>query len=302
MTGAHMLDERLATFWSQAAGRAADELRTDLDDLLDGLAVEPARAVFERASLHDFLGEEDAAVSLYRAALDAGIGQPQRTQALVQVASSLRNVGDASAAVAILRSIPADDPLHADAQAFLALALHDDDKPTPALRTALHALAPQLRDYGRAIDRYAEDLLARERIRVIVVGLLVHDGRILAETYPAGSHHGPFLRAPGGGIAFGETADAAVRREFAEELGVVLDDIRPLAVTESIYAVGPKRGHEIVHVYHVRSGELERLPPDGRLPVADSTTTVGWHRLSDLSTGDVPFYPPGVLDLARGLL
>jgi hypothetical protein len=43
-------------------------------------------------------------------------------------------------------------------------------------------------------------------VRVIAVGLLVRDGSVLLESYPANARHGEFLRAPGGGISFGEPA------------------------------------------------------------------------------------------------
>ena len=63
-----------------------------------------------------------------------------------------------------------------------------------------------------------------ERIRNIAVGLVVRDGHALVEIYPATERHGKFARAIGGGIEFGETAVDAVRREFEEELGIVLAD------------------------------------------------------------------------------
>jgi 8-oxo-dGTP pyrophosphatase MutT (NUDIX family) len=301
VTAVESFEERMAAFWRDAEGAPAERLRTELDELLAGRPAGDSRALFERAGLHDFLGEEREAIPLYRASLDAGLEAPLRTQAVIQLASSLRTEGEPSQALALLRTVAASDPLFPAAQAFLALALHDDDKPTPALRTALRALAPHLPMYARSVAAYADALPPRERVRVIVVGLLVHDGHVLAEAYPATAHHGGFLRAPGGGVDFGETADAAIRREFAEELGVVLDEARLLAVTENIFTSGPKRGHELVHVYAVRSAALELLPLTHRLPVLDSDTTVGWYSLDELSSGTPALHPAGVLDLARRL-
>lgn len=140
-----------------------------------------------------------------------------------------------------------------------------------------------------------------ERVRAIAVGLLVQDGLVLAEEYAATAAHPTFLRAPGGGVEFGETADDAVRREFAEELGVVLDDARLLTVTQNIYDREGRRGHEIAFVFAVRCAELERLPLDARLPVADSHTSVGWYRLDRLADGIPPFYPDGALRIAAQL-
>ena len=56
-------------------------------------------------------------------------------------------------------------------------------------------------------------------------------------------------RAPGGAIEFGERAEDAVVREFDEEFGIGLTDLRRLCVVENIYEHEGSRGHEIVFVY-----------------------------------------------------
>lgn len=289
------LDDDLAAFWRAADDARPAAMHADLAALLADVAADDPRALFERASLHDFLGEEDAAVPLYRAALEEGLLDPTRTEALIQLASSLRNLGDASGAIATLQQV---DPAHdlADAaRAFLSLALFSDGKPVAALRTALQALSGHLPAYERSVEAYAEELETPERVRVIVVGLLVRDGWVLAEEYPGDARGGAFLRAPGGGVEFGERADAAIRREFAEELDAALDEIRLLGVTENIFDADGRRGHEIVYVYGIRSAALEALPLHARLPVRDADTTVGWYRIDALT---LPFYPDGCLELA----
>lgn len=289
------------TYWATVDLAQPDSARARLEHLIADTATSPARVLFERASLHDALGEEGEAIPLYRAALDHGLDGPHRTEATIQLASSLRNVGDASGAIAALRDIPASDPLSDAADAFRALALFDDGKPAAALRTALHALAPHLPLYRRAVDAYADETATPDRVRSIVVGLLVHDGRVLLEHYPANDRHGGFLRAPGGGIEFGETAAAAIRREFQEELATPLDDARLLAVTENIFDSPTGRGHEIVHVFAVASAALAALPDGDRLAVLDADTTVGWYALDDLRDGPLPVFPDEIVDLALGL-
>lgn len=296
--GAGTWNERVALFWSAAADRPADALRPELETLLAERDPQDPAAVFERASLHDYLGEEEAAIPVYRAALDLGLEEPLRTRAVIQLASSLRNVGDASGAMALLRGVDAEHELAAAARAFLALALFDDGKPAAALRTALTALAPTLPAYARAVSAYAAELVAAPRVRSIAVGLLVADDHVLAEEY-IGRDGEAFLRAPGGGIEFGESAEAALHREFLEELGAQLDDARLLGVTENIFDGHGKRGHEIVHVFSIRSSRLEALPRSARLPVLDGDTSVGWFPLERIHDGRIDFYPPGVLDLAR---
>lgn len=292
--------DELALFWDRFDPADPATAHAELGRLLDARGQEDARAAFERASLHDALGEEEAAIPLYRQALDRGLAAAHRTQAVIQLASSLRNVGDASAAMALLRTVGDDDPLIAPARAFLALALHDDEKPTAAVRTALQTLAPMLPQYRRAVDAYAGELASLARIRAIAVGLVVQDGHVLLESYPETDRHGEFLRAPGGGIEFGETAARAVVREFAEELAAEFDDAVLAAVTENIFDSSSGRGHEIVHVFRGRSPQLAALPVGERLPVRDSHTTVGWYEIAALWTADAPpVYPVGVLDLLR---
>lgn len=162
MNTSEALEDRLERFWQTAGDRPGAELSGMLETILSEESAATGRALFERASLHDYLGDEAAAVPLYRAALDAGLPAPHRTPAIIQLGSSLRNVGDVSAAIALLQTVDAEDPLFPAAQAFLALALHDDDKPTPALRTALAALAPRLPSYQRAVSFYADDLASRQ--------------------------------------------------------------------------------------------------------------------------------------------
>lgn len=295
------LDETLDAFWRNADDTRPEQMWAALEDIVRSYAPGEARATFERASMHDFLGEEEAAVPLYRAALTTGLDAPQRTEAIVQLASSLRNVGDHSGAIALLQAVTPEDPLYVAARAFLALALLDDDKPARAVSTALHALAPHVPLYGRAVEEYADLAIAPRRIRVIAVGLVVVDDWVLAELYPETEQRGAFLRAPGGGVEFGENADAAVRREIREELGAVVDDARLLAVTENIFSDGEKDGHEIAHVFAVASEELQSLPRGDRLRVLDGDTSVGWYRLADIRAQAIPFYPVGVAELAEAL-
>lgn len=115
-------------------------------------------ATYEWASVHDFLGRESEAIPLYREALANRLSGDRHPQAIIQLASSLRNVGDAQAAVDLLQDFPQDTAAGAAGRAFLALALYDAGQPGAALRIALKALAPTLPLYGRAITSYADEL------------------------------------------------------------------------------------------------------------------------------------------------
>lgn len=169
-------DERVAIFWASAADSAAEAALTAMKRLVDERPEADPDALYEWASVHDFLGREAEAIPLYRAALDAGLSGEREPQAVIQLASSLRNVGDAQAAVDQLEDRPHDAVTGSAGQAFLALALHDVGRPRAALHVALRALAPTLPLYRRAIPSYADELIAN--------GELIDNGGLIANDEP----------------------------------------------------------------------------------------------------------------------
>jgi tetratricopeptide (TPR) repeat protein len=132
--------------------------------LIDRLAAErpdgDARALFERAGAQDAAGREAEAEPLYRAALDAGLDDEHRPQAVIQLASTLRNLDRADEAVRMLRAEvdrePAS-PLRDEAAAFLALALVSAGDAQEAASVALAALATHLSLYRRSVASYAAE-------------------------------------------------------------------------------------------------------------------------------------------------
>ena len=151
-------ERRVQEFWAQAdetnpAGTIRS-MKTLVDERPDG----DAAALYEWASVHDFLGRETEAIPLYRLALDAGLDERRRPQALIQLASSLRNVGEFEAAIRVLEDVEENDVAGDAHRAFLALALFDAGRPDQALRVALEALAKTLPLYRRAVAGYAAEL------------------------------------------------------------------------------------------------------------------------------------------------
>jgi tetratricopeptide (TPR) repeat protein len=114
-------------------------------------------ALFERASELDSAGHTDQAVPLYRRALALGLADPRRRRAVIQLASSLRALGEAAASVELLRAERArgSDELDDAVSAFLALALASTGAEREALALALTALARHLPRYQRSLERYA---------------------------------------------------------------------------------------------------------------------------------------------------
>lgn len=152
-------DVRVAEVCSSADEFSAKALLAAIRDLADERGEGDPSALFELASAYDFVGRETDAVPLYRAALDAGVAGSREPQAVIQLASSLRNTGNAEEAVDLLTDLPGDPVNGPATDAFLALALRDCGRPDEALRVALRALAPLCNTYERAVNQYADELL-----------------------------------------------------------------------------------------------------------------------------------------------
>lgn len=87
------------------------------------------------------------------------------------------------------------------------------------------------------------------RIRVLVLGLIQQDDRILVTRDHDPVKGRDFYRALGGGVEFGETSLVALKREFQEEIGAELTHIQYLGCLENLFTYNGKPGHEIVQVY-----------------------------------------------------
>lgn len=119
-------------------------------------------ALFELAGAHDYSGLEADAEPLYKRALEAGLEEPYRGP-VIQLASTLRNLGRYDEAAAWLKNTFADDPQHPlndAASAFMALVLSSQGDDKAALALALDTLARHLPQYGRAVRAYANELLS----------------------------------------------------------------------------------------------------------------------------------------------
>ena len=119
---------------------------------------------FERASSLDATDHPDVAIPLYEQALTAGLPGGRRRQAVIQLASSLRNLGQLAESIALLSAerTAGSDNLDDAVVAFLALALAEAGREREALSIALIALAPHLPRYQRSLANYAGDLVTTD--------------------------------------------------------------------------------------------------------------------------------------------
>jgi Tetratrico peptide repeat len=167
------LEERIARAWESVGdlsddGAAEAEFRAGIDKLVAELSEGSPIASFERACAWDSTGHSDRAVPLYLEALKGGLHGLRRRRAVIQLASSLRNVGHPEQSVELLtaeRDLP-ESEVDAEARqlgdaisATLALALTDLGREREAVSIAVGALAPHLVRYQRSMANYARLLM-----------------------------------------------------------------------------------------------------------------------------------------------
>jgi 8-oxo-dGTP pyrophosphatase MutT (NUDIX family) len=138
-----------------------------------------------------------------------------------------------------------------------------------------------------------------EQVRAKAVAVVRSGARVLVERGYGRSDDSRFYRAIGGHIEFGERAAQTVVREWSEEYGLTLRNVRLLGVLENFFTYEGRPGHEIVFAFEARvvepeayrQDEFEGIDPDGRRHEAV------WVSMEDLAGGGIPLTPVGLLEL-----
>jgi hypothetical protein len=153
-------EQRVTELWAAVDSYGDDEFVAKMAALVDELPPDSAIGLFEQASSLDSTGHSELAVPVYRQALERGLDGIRRRRAVIQMSSSLRNVGQAAESVELLSAERAagSDSLDDAVGAFLALALVDVGREREAVSIALGALAPHLPRYQRSLANYAREL------------------------------------------------------------------------------------------------------------------------------------------------
>jgi hypothetical protein len=157
-------EERTTAAWARfddyEEERAA-EFRAVIDSLVSELPADSPLAPFERACAWDSTGHSDRAVPLYREALARGLSGYRGRRAKIQLASSLRNIGQPNEGVKLLAPelVAPSDELDDAVRACLALCLADLGREREGLSLVIGALAPHLPRYQRSMANYARLLV-----------------------------------------------------------------------------------------------------------------------------------------------
>ncbi len=108
-----------------------------------------------------------------------------------------------------------------------------------------------------------------------------------------------FYRPLGGSIEFGESGIDAVRREFREEIGAELTNMRSLGFLESVFTYEGHPGHEIVLIYGadlVAHDLYEKEEMTGSEDGGGQFRVI-WKPMSELGSNGDPLSPDGLAEL-----
>lgn len=149
-------------------------------------------------------------------------------------------------------------------------------------------LAP-VRHHQRRVPDLTLETMPGRRIHVVAGVLFDSAGRVLVAQRPMGGHLGGLWEFPGGKLEPGESREAGLARELAEELGVHVLAASPLVCVEHPY---PDRD-VVLDVWRVESYSGE---PHGREDQA-----IEWRNVRSLDAAEFPPADAPVLTVLRRL-
>jgi len=154
-------EARVEALWASLDDFDGDAFISQMKALTAEKPADDPIALFELASAYDSVGYEEEAEPNYRRALAAGLSGLRRRRAVIQLASTLRNLGKAGESIALLTAEQdaESDELDDAVKAFLALALADAGEAKRGLSLALSALARHVPRYNRSLASYARELV-----------------------------------------------------------------------------------------------------------------------------------------------
>ena len=138
----------------------------------------------------------------------------------------------------------------------------------------------------------------RQIIKAMTVVRRPRDGALLVSEPVSGSDP-PFQRPLGGHVEFGEYALDTVRREFREEIGQELTDVRRFGVLENIFGWRGGTEHEVVFIFAAAFASAAAYEIEEQ-PILDNPgRRVLWRPADAVSP---PLYPAGLPELIAARL
>jgi ADP-ribose pyrophosphatase YjhB (NUDIX family) len=134
------------------------------------------------------------------------------------------------------------------------------------------------------------DTSRRQVLKAMAVIRRPRDGALLVSESPD-----PLFQRPlGGHVEFGEYALETVHREFREELGRELTDVRLLGVLENIFGWQGGTQHEVVFIFSAAFAAADAYEVEEQLILDNPDRRVRWRPADAVSP---PLYPAGLSEL-----
>lgn len=131
-------------------------------------------------------------------------------------------------------------------------------------------------------------LMFPRHMLVVAAALVRGDGCVLVQQRPQGKHHAGLWEFPGGKVERGETPEAGLVRELAEELGICVDPRDLVPASFAGHAAAADR-HLILLLYRVSRWQGE--------PRGIEAAALCWARPSDLR--ELPMPPADAMFVER---
>jgi hypothetical protein len=138
----------------------------------------------------------------------------------------------------------------------------------------------------------------RQIIKAMAVVRRPRDGALLVSE-PVSGPDPIFQRPLGGHVEFGEYALDTVRREFREELGQELTDVRLLGVLENIFGWRGGTEHEVVFIFAAAFASAAAYEIQEQRILDNQDRRVIWRPADAVSP---PLYPAGLPELIAASL
>jgi len=130
----------------------------------------------------------------------------------------------------------------------------------------------------------------RQVIKAMAVIRRPRDGALLVSESPD-----PLFQRPlGGHVEFAEYALDTVNREFGEELGQTLADVRLLGVLENIFEWQGRTEHEVVFIYTAGFASAGAYEIEEQVILDNADRRVLWR---PAGATEPPLYPAGLSEL-----
>jgi ADP-ribose pyrophosphatase YjhB (NUDIX family) len=138
----------------------------------------------------------------------------------------------------------------------------------------------------------------RQVIKAMAVIRRPRDGALLVSEADSGSE--PLFQRPlGGHVEFGEYALDTVRREFGEEIGQELTEVRLLGVLENIFGWRGGTEHEVVFIFTAAFASAAAYEIEEQRILDNPDRRVLWRPADAVSP---PLYPAGLPELIASQL